>query len=161
MKLDNFTGFFKNHPTDTVMNDLKTEKSDTNFENVGFPKRLFAYNIDMTILMLPCVAVSFLIESNSILFVVCVIIVCLYHAILESSEYQGTLGKKYSHIKVVDKHGLPLGFPQALLRILLKFISLLLLFSGFFIIFFRKDRKGLHDMIAKTSVVSDAAYVPS
>jgi len=125
------------------------------FKCVGFSKRLFAYNIDMTILMIPCVLVSFLIENNQVLFVICVLIVCLYHAVMESSDYQGTIGKKYIKIKVVDIDGEPLEFPKALLRIMLKFFSLLLLFSGFIIIIFRKDRKGMHDIVANTLVIEE------
>lgn len=127
----------------------------THLNYVGFSKRLFAYNIDMTILMVPCVAVSFFIQNNGMLFLICTIIVCLYHAILESSDLQGTLGKKYSKIKVIDENGETITFPKALIRIILKFFSLLLLFSGFIVIIFRKDRKGLHDILAKTFVAMD------
>ena len=130
--------------------DMKSEE----LNYARFSKRLFAYNIDMTILMVPCVLVSFLIESNFVFFILCILIVCLYHAVFESSEYQATIGKKISKLKVVDNHGLPLEFPQAMIRIVLKFFSLILLFSGFIIIIFRKDRKGLHDIVSKTFVIN-------
>lgn len=125
------------------------------FKYAGFAKRLFAYNIDMTILMIPCVLMSFLIENNKVLYVVCILIVCLYHAVMESSEYQATIGKKYSKIRVVNNDKERLDFPKAFLRIILKFFSLLLLFSGFIFIIFRKDRRGLHDIIINTLVIID------
>lgn len=121
---------------------------------IGFAKRLFAYNLDMTILMVPCIGVSFLIDSNRLLFIVCCLIVCLYHALLESSKLQGTIGKYNRQIKVVDDNLERLTFIKALLRIVMKFVSLLLLFSGFIMIVFRRDRKGLHDIVSGTLVIS-------
>lgn len=129
-------------------------KEQLKFERIGFAKRLFAYNIDMTILMAPCVGASFLIESNRVLFIVCCLIVCLYHAILESSKLQATFGKYYSKIKVVDEYAQRTTFLKALLRIVMKFFSLLLLFSGFIMVVFRKDKKGLHDILSGTMVIS-------
>jgi uncharacterized RDD family membrane protein YckC len=130
------------------------QQDQLRFERIGFAKRLFAYNIDMTILMAPCIGASFLIESNRVLFFVCCLIVCLYHGVLDSSILQGTLGKYYCKIRVVDKIGQPATFLKALLRIVLKFISLLLLFSGFIMVVFRKDKKGLHDILSGTMVIS-------
>ena len=116
-------------------------------------QRLMAYNIDMMVLLVAVALVSLFVESNQILFVIALLITCMYHALMESSEYQATLGKMYGHLVVVDINGQQLTFARAFLRILMKFPSLLLAFGGFFMIYFRKDRRGLHDILVKTYVV--------
>jgi len=125
-----------------------------NWKYATFPQRLYAYNIDITVFMLVIIPVAFFVESNFLIYCLSFIAICLYHAIMESSVIQGTLGKKMNGLKVVNDQMERISFGRALLRILFKFLSLLLLFGGFFIIYFRKDRKGLHDLITKTKVIS-------
>ncbi|UXP31066.1 RDD family protein [Reichenbachiella agarivorans] len=122
-------------------------------QRAGFSKRLFAYNLDITVMLLVIWPVSLFIPQNEFFYPLAVALVSLYHALMESSSWQGTLGKRYAQLVVTDEHGAPIGFGQALLRIVAKFLSLAVLFIGFFMIYFRKDRKGLHDMIAKTKVL--------
>jgi uncharacterized RDD family membrane protein YckC len=119
-----------------------------------FAKRLFAYNIDMTLFLAALLPLSWLIDSNRWLFVVVFSLVCLYHAIMESSAWQATVGKKYAKLEVVDANDERISFAQGLVRILMKFVSLIILFCGYLMIYFRKDRRGLHDVVAKTYVVS-------
>ena len=57
-------------------------------------------------------------------------------------------------LKVVNDQYERISFWHAMLRIVFKFLSLFLLFGGFFMIYLRKDRKGLHDLITKTKVIS-------
>ncbi|PIB34770.1 hypothetical protein BFP72_04805 [Reichenbachiella sp. 5M10] len=118
----------------------------------SFSKRLFAYNIDITVMMLLMLPFLLWVESDRLFYGAAVAIVCLYHALMESSSWQGTLGKHYSHMVVTDSAGQPIGFGRALLRILCKFLSLGLLFGGFMMIYFREDRRGLHDLLAGTVV---------
>lgn len=134
-----------------MQNELRTTTDNT--EYVGFSKRLLAYNIDITVLMIPFIISSLFIESNAILFSLCFVIVCAYHTILESSRWQGTFGKQYNQIMVIDQNGKRISFITAFARVLLKFVSLMLMFSGFIMIYFRRDRRGLHDLILKTYVV--------
>lgn len=54
---------------------------------------------------------------------------------------------------VIDQNGKRISFITAFARVLLKFVSLMLMFSGFIMIYFRRDRRGLHDLILKTYVV--------
>jgi uncharacterized RDD family membrane protein YckC len=119
----------------------------------GFFPRLFSYNIDITILMVAFVLVSFTTQNDKLLYGICVCITMLYFSVFESSEWQGTIGKKYNKIKVVDAQGKRISFPLAFLRILLKFISLLLLIFAILLIYFRRDRKSIHDVLLKTSVI--------
>ena len=77
----------------------------------------------------------------------------LYFAYFESSESQATLGKKIMKIKVVSDTGDRISFLNALGRVVSKILSSLICCIGYFMILFRKDEKGLHDLIANTYVV--------
>lgn len=118
-----------------------------------FPLRLLAYNIDTTIFILLAVALSFVIEDNLVLYASCAGFILIYHAFCESSAWQATLGKRYTNMKVIDDQGERISFVKALCRVLTKVLSLVILFGGFFMIYFRADRKGLHDLICGTQVV--------
>lgn len=121
-----------------------------------FPQRLFAFNIDFLVFLLVAVLLSFLIKNDWWFWSVTFGVVCVYHAGMESSGWRGTLGKKYANLEVVNDDGNQLSFLRALLRIFTKYLSLLLFFGGFFMIYFREDRRGLHDVLLKTYVVDRA-----
>ena len=55
-------------------------------------------------------------------FLLLVLPVILYFALLESSAWQATLGKRKLGLRVVDQQGAQLTFPRALVRALLKFL---------------------------------------
>ncbi|MFT7161775.1 MAG: putative RDD family membrane protein YckC [Bacteroidia bacterium] len=131
----------------------RTQVIEKQKEVIGFFPRLFSYNIDITILMVVFVVVSFTTQNDKLLYSLCIGITTLYFSVLESSEWQGTIGKKYNKIKVVDAEGKRISFLLAFLRTLLKFISLLLLIFAILIIYLRRDRKSFHDIILKTSVI--------
>ena len=132
---------------------MKNESIDIKYEPVGFSERLFAYNIDITILILLFLFFSFMIDSNTILYGICISTITLYYTFFESSKWQGTPGKTYHKLKVININGTRISIFKAFLRVLLKYISVLLLLIGIFMIYFRKDRKSLHDVILKTQVV--------
>lgn len=119
----------------------------------SFWKRLTAYNIDLTVLVLVLFPLSMIIEDNNTFYGICFVTVIGYHAGLESSRYQATLGKRYHGLRVMDKEGQPLTFVVALMRILLKFISAAIALGGFTMIAFNKRKQGLHDYILGTIVV--------
>ena len=78
----------------------------------------------------------------------------IYYSLMESSRYQGTLGKIAMGIKVVDHNNQRLEFPRALLRNLSKILSGFLLGLGYIMIIFDDRKQGLHDKIADTLVVN-------
>ncbi|MBU2913200.1 MULTISPECIES: RDD family protein [Reichenbachiella] len=121
--------------------------------SANFSQRLFAYNIDLTVLVLLLWPMSLWIANNTIFYWSSFGVICLYHAVMESSVWQGTLGKRYSKLIVETDSEERLNLFQAIYRVLMKFLSLALLFGGFFMIYFRKDKKGLHDLIVGTKVV--------
>ncbi|MFY0625972.1 MAG: RDD family protein [Reichenbachiella sp.] len=112
-----------------------------------------AYNLDITVFILFAFSITIFIENDRVMYGLAFIFICLYHAIMESSNWQATLGKKQGRMKVVTLEGKRISFGRALIRIIAKFVSLILLFGGFILIFVRTDRRGLHDLIAGTKVV--------
>lgn len=77
----------------------------------------------------------------------------LYFALLESSGYQATIGKRIMGIKVTNLEGGRIGFGQATGRFLSKIPSAFFLFLGFFIQPFTAKKQALHDLSAGTLVV--------
>ena len=120
----------------------------------SFWKRLTAYNIDLTLLVLVLFPLSMVIDDNTTFYTVCFMTVIGYHAGLESSGYQATLGKQYHRLKVVGRQGERLTFLLALLRILLKFLSAAIALGGFTMIALNKRKQGLHDYFLGTFVVN-------
>ena len=65
-----------------------------------------------------------------------------------------TPGKRFVGIKVVDAKSFgEVSMKQAITRSLGYIPALLLLGAGFIIIIFRKDKRGMHDMMADTAVI--------
>jgi uncharacterized RDD family membrane protein YckC len=79
----------------------------------------------------------------------------VYCTILEASALKGTFGKRLLRISVVDKKGDKISFYRSLSRNSSKMLSAIPLFLGFFWVAFTKEKKGWHDMIAKTYVIKD------
>ncbi len=76
-----------------------------------------------------------------------------YFTILESSRWQGTLGKLALGIKVTDIQGRRISFARAVLRNLGKIASMVILFMGFFMVLMTPRKQALHDMIGGTLVL--------
>lgn len=77
----------------------------------------------------------------------------LYFALMESSPYQGTVGKIALGIKVTDLEGNRIGFGRATGRHFSKILSGLILCVGYIMAAFTDKKQGLHDMLANTLVV--------
>jgi uncharacterized RDD family membrane protein YckC len=76
----------------------------------------------------------------------------LYFAIMESSVWQGTLGKQALKLVVADESGERIGFGRATGRYFAKILSLLIILVGFFMVGWTQRKQGLHDLIAGTLV---------
>ena len=77
----------------------------------------------------------------------------LYEALLTSSSWQGTIGKKVLRLKVVDEAGNRIGFGRATGRFFAKILSSMFMCIGFIMIAFTERKTGLHDMLAGTRVL--------
>jgi len=90
------------------------------------------------------------IQPTILYFLVSTLVSCLYFVFLESSQYQGTLGKLALGIIVTDEYGDRISPANALGRYFAKFLSSITFGIGYIMIMFRKDRRGLHDLVAST-----------
>lgn len=76
----------------------------------------------------------------------------LYFALLESSAWQGTLGKQALKLVVTDMHGERIGFGRASGRYFGKILSAIPLLIGFLMVGWTARKQGLHDFVAGTLV---------
>lgn len=131
----------------------------------GFWIRFAAYAIDSVILLIPTLLVSFLYRAtipadnpfaglvDFFDFLMGLSIWWVYVAVLHSSAWQATLGKKLLGMKVVDYAGSRISFGRASGRYFAGFLSALLLGIGFIMVAFTKQKQALHDKLASTLVV--------
>jgi len=77
----------------------------------------------------------------------------LYYALLQSSSWQATLGKKALGLEVTDMQARRISFGRASGRFFAKILSTIILFIGFFMIGFTARKQGLHDILAGTLVL--------
>lgn len=75
-----------------------------------------------------------------------------YRAGMESSHFQGTLGKLAMRLKVTDLAGRRISFSRATGRCFAKYLSLAALGLGYVMVGFDAEKQGLHDRIAGTLV---------
>lgn len=75
----------------------------------------------------------------------------LYEALLTSSEWQATLGKKALNLRVTDEAGNRISFARATGRHFAKYISSFFLI-GYIMAAFTDRKRALHDIIAGTLV---------
>ena len=76
-----------------------------------------------------------------------------YFALLESSRWQATVGKRICRLRVTRLDGSRISLPRAIGRYLGKFVSALILGIGFLMIAWTRRKQGLHDLMADTLVV--------
>lgn len=68
-----------------------------------------------------------------------------------------TPGKKFLHVKIVDAKTFgDIDNKQAIIRSVGYVASTLTFLAGFFMVAFRNDKRGLHDLIAGTAVIYDS-----
>ena len=78
----------------------------------------------------------------------------LYFGLMESSSWQGTLGKRLLGLRVTDMDGNRIGFGKATGRYFGKILSSLICLVGFIMAAFSEKRQALHDMMAGTLVLT-------
>ncbi len=77
----------------------------------------------------------------------------VYYALLESSTWQGTLGKKALGLEVTDMQGARISFGRATGRWAARYISVMTLGIGYIMAGFTARKQALHDLIAGTLVI--------
>lgn len=76
----------------------------------------------------------------------------LYFSLMESSKFQGTIGKLALGITVTDMEGNRIAFGRATGRYFGKLVSAIILYVGFMMAGFTEKKQGLHDILASTLV---------
>lgn len=118
-------------------------------EPAYFSQRLCAFIIDRLILMFFVLVVL----PHAIMFDL--FIVWIYCAGFESSPLQATPGKMLLRLKVQDEKGERISFLRSTARQLASLLSSMIFCIGYFMMFFTKGRKTLHDILTKTMVVQE------
>lgn len=77
----------------------------------------------------------------------------LYFTLMESSRFQGTLGKMALGIKVTGLNGERIPFGKAFLRYISKILSGFILMFGYLMMLWSPKKQCLHDQLAGTLVV--------
>jgi len=136
-----------------------------NIKYAGFWIRAFASIIDSLVLGIPMILVFLVIfganieiiqeETLSTSFQLLEKLLFMLVTIVLWLKWGGkTPGKALLGIRIVNGDNMgDLTPKQAILRYIGYFVSIFILFIGFFMIAFRKDKRGLHDMIANTYVI--------
>lgn len=122
----------------------------------GFWLRLVAFIVDAVLITMFLIGIqSYLpINPRSPAFEgVSILIFWLYFALLESSHFEGTIGKMAAHLKVTDYGGRRISFLHATARYFAGWVSATIFCVGFLIIAFTKRKQGLHDFMTRTIVV--------
>ncbi len=121
----------------------------------GFWKRLAAGLIDAVILNAAVFLLLMLLRPDArTLQLLGLLVGWMYHALFESSPWQGSLGKVALGIQVTDGTGGRIGFLRATGRHFGKLLSGFLLMMGFFMIAFTEKKQGLHDILSGCLVVN-------
>ena len=124
------------------------------YKYASFKARLSAYILDALALMIPIFIVYLLIRGHvpahekAIEFIADLFVSWIYYASMESSRFQGTLGKIAFGLKVTDMKGKRISFFRASIRSLGQVISLFILFIGYFMVLWDSRNQALHDKLA-------------
>jgi uncharacterized RDD family membrane protein YckC len=140
----------------------------------GFWIRLVAFILDGIIISIAVVLTFLVLVSTAsnlfgegaavgtvvLLFILSFFGLLLYKPLMEASEYQGTFGKYYLGMKIVDSQGERITMTASFIRTLAYLaqtaIPLLSLITSFLLLMigFTEYKQGVHDIAAKTYVVS-------
>jgi uncharacterized RDD family membrane protein YckC len=78
----------------------------------------------------------------------------LYHAFMESSAWQGTIGKRALGIVVTDLNGAPVNFARATGRFFSRLVSVMIpLGIGYLLAGFTAQKQALHDLMSSCLVL--------
>ena len=135
------------------LNQFQASETDVtsaaNVEYAGFWIRVVAYVIDFFVLIIPITIAQSIFAGESFLWlnVVGLSIWWIYYAILESSKWQGTVGKKVLQIKVTDAKGDRISFARASGRYWAMLPAAISIIGTLWIAVDEK-KQGLHDKLA-------------
>jgi uncharacterized RDD family membrane protein YckC/Tfp pilus assembly major pilin PilA len=133
----------------------------------GFWRRFAAWAVDYVVILIGSIVLRAVAPLVGIagdtprLTLVVIAGYFLYCALLESSPWQATLGKRALGLKVTNRRGERIGFVRAAARFVVKLLSFLTMFLGYLLVFVTRRRQALHDLIAGTLVANGGAKRPA
>lgn len=96
--------------------------------------------------------VGAIVGTAMITYLALIVLMWLYFAIMESSKFQGTVGKIAIGLVVTDMEGNRISFARATGRYFGKILSSLIFMIGYILAGFTQKKQALHDMLAGTLV---------
>ena len=112
----------------------------------GFWRRFAARFIDGLILIIPSLLIGIVAPILG-----SILIFFLYNCLFESSEANGTPGKRIMGLKVMTEAGLRITYKQAFIRNISSILSGLFLCIGYLFNLFTPKRQTFHDIMAGIS----------
>jgi uncharacterized RDD family membrane protein YckC len=94
-----------------------------------------------------------LFTSMGRIFLLTIVLTWLYYALLESSVWQATLGKKALGLEVTDLAGSRIPFGRATGRYFARWLSVMTIGIGYIMAGFTEKKQALHDILAGTLVI--------
>ena len=91
------------------------------------------------------------------IMIISVLLTWAYFSLMESSSWQGTIGKKIMGIQVTDLNGARIKLGRATVRLAVKAFLSGWFLIGYIMAFFTQRKQSLHDMIAGTLVLTKQA----
>lgn len=117
---------------------------------------VFAFIFTVRFLFYPIQSVAYeplLIDAFQNLFII--VAVFLYFALMESSKWQATVGKKAVGLKVTDLDGKRISFGKSAGRYFSKIVSGLAFYIGYIMASFTEKKQGLHDIMTGCLVLKE------
>ena len=125
----------------------------------GFWRRFAAVIVDALVLLIPSAIVVVLLGNTAVANLITTLIGLAYATTLEGGPRGQTVGKMALGIRVVDFNtGTSIGYGRALVRNLVKYISAIPLFLGYFWMLWDRESQTWHDKAANDVVVPVDAY---
>jgi uncharacterized RDD family membrane protein YckC len=126
-------------------------------ELASLPARVFAWMIDSMLLGLVTGIVFRIVGTPYIGSAAALLLIewTMYHGYFWTHHDGQTPGKMLVGIRVVKDDGTPMLWSDSVVRCLGYAINNLLMGIGWLVVFFDKERQGLHDRLAHTHVIKD------
>jgi uncharacterized RDD family membrane protein YckC len=151
----------RSHPSDSA-------KTETSYVYAGFWLRVVASLVDLLAMYMPFGLIFLVViiltklvarkgyDPRIMLLespIVIIVATWLYFAVMESSPWQATLGKKLLGLHVTDLNGQRLTLGRATGRTLAKYLSSMTMGIGYLLCGFTERKQALHDVVAKCLVL--------
>lgn len=131
----------------------------------GFWLRFLALSLDhliITVISIPIGVIRYVVGSRNPFFAVVMVLLQIAlmfgYFIFLTNKNQATIGKKLLGLRVVSEDGTSVSLGRIILRETIgRFVSMLILGIGYFMVAFTSKKQGLHDKIAGSVVISNPA----